>query len=289
MNFTMNVHDFIKNLFDDHDLLPLGYRNITNSLSTLFHENSKFSRYTLYSDVERIMTFTDPFILRKSANPFKTYVTKDIFHLNKEVELESNNFLGVLQNRRSRREFESNYKLNLNELSALCYLSYGVTHWEPIKGDQKGGAFGYRIVPSGGALYPMELYFVSFNTYLPKGLYHYRPDTNYLELIKEGDFQDEMNSMILAAPKVDLLSASGLFFTTNIIERVIIKYGDRGYRFMTMEAGAVNMMLSLIASSLDLSACSIGGYYDDELNDFLEIDGGFETINNVLIIGKGKS
>lgn len=95
--------------------------------------------------------------------------------------------------------------------------------------------------------------------------------------------------MILAAPKVDLLSASGLFFTTNIIERVIIKYGDRGYRFMTMEAGAVNMMLSLIASSLDLSACSIGGYYDDELNDFLEIDGGFETINNVLIIGKGKS
>jgi hypothetical protein len=33
----------------------------------------------------------------------------------------------------------------------------------------------------------------------------------------------------------------------------------------------------------------VGGYRDDELNDFLDVDGCFETVQNILIIGKKPS
>jgi len=285
----MEVLKHIQQKFDKKDLLPLGSKNIINSLAALYHENSKSSRFSLYTELEKIMTFTDPFILRRSANPFKTYVDKQKFYLKSEFELPNASFLNTLKNRRSKREFDPGYVLAENDISALCYLSYGVVHWEPIIGDNQKGSFGYRNVPSGGALYPMELYFVSINSYLPQGLYHYRPDINCLELIKEGEYIHLLNEFILASPKVDLLSSSGVFLTTSIIERVIIKYGERGYRFMMMEVGAVNALLTFVASSLNLAACSIGGYYDDEVNEFLEIDGAFETVNNILIIGGDKS
>lgn len=279
---------YIQQQFDKKDLLPLGPRNLIHSLAAWYHEGSKSSRFSLYSELEKIMTFTDPFILRRSANPFKTYVDRPMFYLESEVKLQQEDFLKILHNRRSKREYDANYILTKNELSALCYLSYGVVHWEPIIGDIHNGCFGYRNVPSGGALYPMELYFSSFNTYLPEGLYHYRPDINCLELVKGGNHASVLNESILASPKVELLSSTGIFFTTSIIERIIIKYGERGYRFMMMEAGAVNTLLSLVASSLNLSACSIGGFYDDEINDFLEIDGALETVNNILIVGGDK-
>ena len=54
------------------------------------------------------------------------------------------------------------------------------------------------------------------------------------------------------------------------------------------ESGAVGQNISLIAETLNLGACWIGGYLDDRLNEFLEIDGVFETINNVIILGKNQ-
>ena len=52
------------------------------------------------------------------------------------------------------------------------------------------------------------------------------------------------------------------------------------------ESGAVGHNISLISEILDLGTCWIGGYLDDKLNEFLDIDGVFETINNVIVLGK---
>ena len=42
----------------------------------------------------------------------------------------------------------------------------------------------------------------------------------------------------------------------------------------------------LIAEALGLGACTIGALYDDELNQFLEIDGKNETTIYVGVVGK---
>lgn len=81
-------------------------------------------------------------------------------------------------------------------------------------------------------------------------------------------------------------SGSCVIVTTGIIERLIIKYGDRGYRFLLQESGFVAQTISLLAEALGLGSCMLGGYNDDKVNDFLGVDGVFETINNVIVIGK---
>lgn len=64
----------------------------------------------------------------------------------------------------------------------------------------------------------------------------------------------------------------------NFIERLLIKYGDRGYRFLMQESGFVAQTISLLAESINLSSCMLGGYNDDKVNEFIGIDGVFETI-----------
>lgn len=74
----------------------------------------------------------------------------------------------------------------------------------------------------------------------------------------------------------------------NFIERKLIKYGDRGYRFLMQESGFVAQTISLLAESINLSSCMLGGYNDDKVNEFIGIDGVFETINKIIVIGKKK-
>ena len=71
-----------------------------------------------------------------------------------------------------------------------------------------------------------------------------------------------------------------------MFQRQMIKYGERGYRFILQEVGAVIQNLSLVSEEMDLSSCVIGGYLDDEINKCLGIDTPMETIQGVVVIGK---
>ena len=42
------------------------------------------------------------------------------------------------------------------------------------------------------------------------------------------------------------------------------------------------------SKTINLGSCMLGGYNDDKVNTFLGIDGVFETINNIIVIGKSK-
>ena len=77
-----------------------------------------------------------------------------------------------------------------------------------------------------------------------------------------------------------------MIITTGFPERMMIKYGERGYRFLLQESGFVGQTISLIAESMEIGSCWVGGYLDDKLCEFLHIDGAYESINNVIILGK---
>lgn len=169
----------------------------------------------------------------------------------------------------------------------MLRYSFGINRKEQINEDNSNSMlWTFRAVPSAGGLFPSELYVVIINSQIPKGLYHYRPDINSLELMKDGDFTDLLISTTNAEPYIDSLDKVGCaVFTTSLIERVYIKYGERSYRFMIMEVGFIAQNMSLVAEALDLGTCMIGGYLDDEVNEFLGIDGVLESVQNVIIIG----
>jgi nitroreductase len=55
------------------------------------------------------------------------------------------------------------------------------------------------------------------------------------------------------------------------LERAARVHGDRGYRYVHFEAGALGQRLYLAAEALGLRATGIGAFYDDEVHRYLGI------------------
>lgn len=265
-----------------------GEQNIESSIAALYHESSKFDKFTFRKQSESIQRFFSPYITQRAMQPYKCYTGSKRVDLSiyKDLPMPDVNFFDVLNGRASVRGYQSGYKLSDFELFTLMHYSYGVSRW--VEAADTGKQMGWRYVPSPGALYPLELYIVLFDSHMEPGIYHFRPDITALELIKPGNFREGLLETVYALPYIDLHNASGLIVTTGLMERLSIKYGERAYRFMLHESGFVSMMQSLLAHTLDLGTCMVGGYLDDRINDMLGVDGVFESVQNILILGKGK-
>lgn len=282
----MNIEDLQKKYRDKDNAIYNG-KSLQNLLSLLYHENTKSDTFTLREQGESIGLFRSPFVTERSIQPYKFYPG------NKRIELDEfknsgslDNFLEVLRNRRSIRDYDPDYRISLNELFHLFYHSYGITAKAKIPDTDY--SLGLRNTPSAGGLYPLELYVSLFKTQIEEGLYHYQSRDNALELIQEGNHVDELSKIINAEPYVNIKNSLGAIHITGLIERNSIKYGERGYRFMLQEVGCVSLLISLLSDYLGLGSCIIGSCIDQKVNDYLGIDGIFETIHGVIIFGKKK-
>ncbi len=170
----------------------------------------------------------------------------------------------ALASRRSHRTFRPE-PLALRELAAVLRAAYGVT------GAIDGTPQALRSAPSGGALYPLELYCACHRVDgLDHALYHYDPLRHGLELLRP-----------LASPAGEALTPYGavvddsaaVVALTAVFWRSRFKYGARAYRFALMEAGHVGQNLLLAAAALRLAAVPVGGFYDREVDAFLGVDG----------------
>ncbi|OYY69357.1 SagB/ThcOx family dehydrogenase [Sphingomonas sp. 28-63-12] len=173
--------------------------------------------------------------------------------------------------------------LDLDQVSALLFNAYGETR------DNAETTFPrpFRTVPSGGALYPLDLYLHSARIAgAPPGLYYYDPTRHQLRLVRRGD-QTHKLSGFFVQPELPLNSAAQLFITA-FFERSTFKYRDRGYRFALLEAGHVAQNFNLAGTALGLAVTCVGGYFDRDVDDFLQIDGiTRSTIYAQVVGGRG--
>jgi SagB-type dehydrogenase family enzyme len=191
--------------------------------------------------------------------------------LDKSIE-----FWSVIKNRHSTRKFTAE-AMSIMDLSLLLFGMSGLNRIFP--------QFAFRTVPSAGGLYPIETYSVVNNVKgLSKGLYHYNIQEHSICLLKEGDLRKEVTEACLGQ-KIAYTSAIN-FIWTAMIGRSQWKYLQRCYRYIYLDAGHIGQNFYLIAEALGLGACTIGALYDDELNQFLEIDGKNETAIYVGVVGK---
>ena len=144
--------------------------------------------------------------------------------------------------------------------------------------------YGSRAVPSGGALYPLELYVVTRRvTGLPRGVFHLDPELRLLEILREADVADELDA---AMPARELLAdASAVIFVTALFWRTRFKYGLRGYRFALLEAGHVMQNVLLAATVLGVTAFPLGGFYDTAVEELLGVDGVDESVLYGAVVG----
>jgi SagB-type dehydrogenase family enzyme len=177
-----------------------------------------------------------------------------------EPRLESNiSVEQALLNRRSVRSYR-NQPLTIAEVGQLLWAAQGITEKSQ----------GYRTAPSAGATFPFEVYLVAGNvTGLDAGIYKYDYQRHSLILKREGDFRADLSESALGQPSIT--GGAINIVLAGIYERTTQRYGDRGIRYVHMEAGHIAQNVFLQAVALGLGSVPIGAFSDDNVQKMLDI------------------
>ncbi len=161
----------------------------------------------------------------------------------------------AIKHRRTIRSYKPK-ALRLEDFSQILFAAQGITD---------NGGFK-RAAPSGGALYPLDVYAVVGKNCvdsLDPGVYHYLSSGHRLETISNGDrrgliAQAALEQMWMAHAPVN-------FVITAEYARICSKYGQRGVRYAIIEAGHVGQNIFIQAEALGLRAGIVGAFNDREI------------------------
>ncbi len=178
----------------------------------------------------------------------------------------------ALENRRSTRDYTGG-SIDLSDVSQLLWSAQGETSTN-----------GYRAAPSAGALFPLELYLLATNVKdLKTGIYKYIPSTHSLRRQNDTDVNERLAE--LCFDQTWITKAAVDIFISAVYERTTIKYGDRGIRYIYLEAGHAAQNICLQATVLGLGATTVGAFSDQGLKATLSMSSN-EFPLYLLTIGK---
>jgi len=117
---------------------------------------------------------------------------------------------------------------------------------------------------------------------LKSGAYFFRRDSG-VELLKEGDFRADAHHLGL---EQDLPADAcvDIFFLADL-ERILEKHGNRGYRAVQLEAGAIGGRMYLAAYAQRLGATGLT-FFDDDVIEFFSPHAEGKSAIFLLAIGK---
>lgn len=188
------------------------------------------------------------------------------------------NFLEVVELRSSLRHY-SDAPLTLKELSFLLWCTQGVKMGTP-----QGTTL--RNVPSAGASHALETYLLIQRVEgLEPGLYRFLALGHALLPLAVGDLAGEKIFPCFMGP--DMIRSSAVTFIWGAdYKRLTYRYGRRSARFLFLDAGHVCQNLYLAAHVSKLGACAVGAFYDDRLNEALQMDGSNEFVVYCATVGR---
>ncbi|MGD2142321.1 MAG: SagB/ThcOx family dehydrogenase [Candidatus Bathyarchaeota archaeon] len=196
----------------------------------------------------------------------------------KELDLGHADFREVLEGRKSVRAY-SKEPFSLEELSWLLWACQGVK-------EVVGRPATLRTVPSAGARHPFETYVLANNVEgLEPGLYRFLAVQHKLSVENlERDIADNVAEACYRQRFVKNCAATFIF--TAVTYRTCWRYGERGYRYMHLDAGHASQNLYLAAEAIGGGACAIGAFFDETLNEVLGLDGDDQFAIYVTTTGK---
>jgi SagB-type dehydrogenase family enzyme len=161
----------------------------------------------------------------------------------------------AILNRRSERDF-IDQDLDWAVVGQLLWAAQGIT--------AKRLGYSFRAAPSAGALYPMEIYLVN-----KEGLFHYVPAGHKLEVLGDADLRGALAGACLGQASVR--EAAIDIVICAVYQRVTGRYGQRGIRYVDIEAGHIAQNVHLQAVALGLGSVPIGAFDDQRVSDALSL------------------
>jgi SagB-type dehydrogenase family enzyme len=174
--------------------------------------------------------------------------------------------------RRSVRQFSSE-PISSSDLGLLLWSCQGVT--EPRE--------GFRAAPSAGGVLSFEIQAI-----LAEGVFRYLPKEHSLQSVAERDIRP---ALARAALDQQFLATAPLTLGISADLRPLARrYGERGRRYMYMEAGHIAENLLLSAVALGYGSVLVGAFDDTAVGRLLDLASGFEPLY-LVPVGKplGKS
>lgn len=162
----------------------------------------------------------------------------------------------VIESRRSARAYRD-AALSVDVVSSLLWAAQGVSSPE-----------GLRTTPSAGSTYPLEVYLVAGRVSgLEAGIYHYQPEGHSICLVRPGDLRWELCQLAMGQSWVEEAPAS--LVLTAQYERTTTLYGERGMRYVHMEAGHAAQNTCLQAEAAGCGTVVIGAFRDIQVAELL--------------------
>jgi len=184
----------------------------------------------------------------------------------------------AIQQRASIRRY-SRKALSLKEVSHLLWCTQGVK-------TVASGQVTLRTVPSAGARHALETYLLVNNVSdLKEGLYRFLPVEHKLTPIPTTE--DVRERMVKACLGQDFVAAAAVVFIwTACAYRMTWRYGQRGYRYLLLDAGHVCQNLYLAGEAIGSGVCAIGAFDDEGVNTILGLDGEDRFAIYLAAVGK---
>lgn len=178
--------------------------------------------------------------------------------------------------RKSVREF-SGTPLSAEKLSTLLYYSCGLITPSDARAPNR------RTYPSGGGLYPIELYplILRGNKKIPTGGYHYNVRDHSLEELPDVAV-DEIPKNFHYPWVAD---ATVILFFGFSEERSKPKYGNFSYKAGLIESGHISQNMYLVSGALGLKCSAVGGFSSSRVHELLGLDPIRESLFYTVVVG----
>lgn len=233
-------------------------------LSIAHLENTRLAPATAGWRTQSIMEFAanDDAVL-ESTQARRTYPSARRISVPRGKPWRGPSAWSVLRGRRTARSFSSR-RVPMNTIAQVLTAAAGVTGEIAIPGATITQSM--RAWPSAGALYPIELYVAA----LDEASYHFDPVDSCLEVLVDAPVRDRVAPHVMTI--AEEMSAPLLFVLTAMPERTLRKYGERGYRYLWLDAGHLAQNILLACTAAGVACCPIGGFHEREIGEVLNID-----------------
>lgn len=166
---------------------------------------------------------------------------------------------------------------SLQELGHFLWFTFGLTQLsQSVFGPDAGEAWGStlqqcrRFVPSGGGLYPSELYIYLKLEELPYGVYHYDAAHHRLILLREGQFDEYVSEAL--GNRCDISACFGVAMVTTMFWKNYFKYSNFSYRLQGLDAGLLLGQLLEVAKRFGMETGVYFQFLDRAVNHLLGLN-----------------
>lgn len=223
--------------------------------------------YHLHFDTEKAIPMNLEVDWEDAPLPYKLYRGLPVFPLSPEIPF-------TLEGQ------QTPVKPGLREIGHFLWYVYGLNQMSqsffaagPVQSNR-------RFVPSGGALYPSELYVYLKGDDLPAGVYHYDVAHHRLVLLREGNFDCYLARAL--GHRCDVSACFGAVFVSTMFWKNFFKYNLFAYRLQGLDAGVLIGQLLEVAKRFGFEPGVYFRFLDRAVNHLLGLSEQEESVYAVI-------